>query len=62
MADTVRVKFLETRVTKEAEPVTYEAGQEYDLRPDAAQAFFRRGIAEPAPVAGKSRKKSDEAA
>lgn len=43
-----RVLFNETRTTKEADPVTFEAGRVYDLPPRSAARWIARGVAVPA--------------
>lgn len=50
MADTVKIKFSEARVTKEAKPQLFEAGKEYNLSPASAKRWVRRGVAEIVPV------------
>jgi hypothetical protein len=41
----VRVRFTERRVTQEAEPQTFDAGEEYDLPPASAERWVRRSVA-----------------
>lgn len=63
MAEKVRVRFLCDRKTKEAVPQVFEKDKEYDVSPDSAAAFIRRGQAELVEAATKGKsKKSDESA
>lgn len=62
MAKTVRIRFLVDRTTREAEPQTYVQGQEYDVSPESAGCFVRRGQAEIVETGkGKKAEKSEAA-
>ncbi len=42
----VRVKFLKTRTVKDAEGLCFEEGKVYELSPNSAWRWIRRGVAE----------------
>ena len=68
MSDLVRVRFLEERTLLDADgqiDQCFEAGQEYDLRPDQAQRWVRRRAAVEVPPkkakpSGSAPKAADE--
>ena len=58
MPDTKTIRFLKTYTVAAADGETYEEGKSYDMNPESAFHFTRRGLAEE--VEKKTRKASSK--
>ena len=56
----VRVKFLKTRTVKDAEGLCFKEGKVYELSPNSAERWIRRGVAEE--CSGKTKAAKPDAA